>query len=173
MNYFYFSLLVIFATIIYRRREYLLETAFIAVNTIFFLVIPLAILILDTDLQAAYLSRGFEVHNFAKQSIVICTIFSLSFYATVFISQLVFRSNRAGLPCSNDLKRINFHRIYSIGIFLGLVMRFIGGDIVHSSIYTLPWSLPSIYGISDHFYQVGVCCLFIDVFFVQATMQKK
>ena len=164
MNYFYALLLVIFTAIIYCRRENLLETAFIAVNTIFFLVIPIAILFLDLEPQEAYTSRGFDISSFANRSILLCTLLTFSFYVAVLISRLGFRNNRVGLPCSDELKRINFHKIYSLGILLGLLMRFIGGDIIHSSIYTLPWALPSIYGISDHFYQVGVCCLFIDVY---------
>ena len=50
-------------------------------------------------------------------------------------------------------------------VITGIILKIIGGDIVHSSIIRIPWSFTFLYGISDRIYYFGVMLTVINLYF--------
>lgn len=137
------------------RRD-LLAFTFISLFIFLFQIIPLIVVLIDG-----------ENIFYARQSIFFAGIFLISFYSVYKI----FGGNI--INTSKILKdNVNYFKKYSsIALYLltaGIILKIVGGDLVHSSIFLFPWSFPMLYGISDRIFFFGVMLIMVNIYFFGA-----
>lgn len=138
MLFIYISIIVL----IYIIRKDLLALTFTGLFYFLFCIIPAYIIYIDH-----------ENTPYAEKSI----IYGLIFLAGFFLVYLTFRTRQIS---KNSLfsQPPNTNILYSIYMplfFIGVLLKIMGGDLIHSSIYQLPWSFPALYGPADRVYYVG------------------
>ena len=137
-------------------RKDLLAFTFISLFIFLFQIIPLIVVFIDG-----------ENISYARQSIYFAGIFLISFY-TVY---KLFGGNK--INTSRILiDNVNYFKKYSsIAPYLltaGVILKIVGGDLVHSSIFLFPWSFPMLYGISDRIFFFGVMLIMVNIYFFGA-----
>lgn len=137
------------------RRD-LLAFTFISLFVFLFQIIPQIVVFIDG-----------ENISYARQSIYFAGIFLISFY----IVYRLFGRNK--INTSKFLKdNVNYFKKYSsIALYLlatGIILKIVGGDLIHSSIFQFPWSFPLLYGISDRIFFFGVMLIMVNIYFFGA-----
>jgi len=152
-DFFLYSILIITVYFIYYIRRDVLSLVFIGLSFFLFQFIPLVVI---------FFERKDTIY--ARQSIYFSGIFLLGFIFSYFI----FKPKKSSLS-SIFINNINYIKKYSsisgYLVITGIILKIIGGDIVHSSIIKIPWSFTFLYGISDRIYYFGVMLTVINLYF--------
>lgn len=144
MLFFLFPSIFFLIYIIKKRRDFLCFT-FLALFYFLFIAVPLcAIAINYESIELAEISL--------RSGLIFLTFFLLTYYLFSFnknkdTSIYLFQE-------SGKLNLLMDNAIYLV--FLGIIMKIIGGDLVHSSIYDIPWKIPLFYGFADRVYYLGI-----------------
>jgi len=152
-NLFLYSTLIFTVSLIYYVRRDLLSLVFIGLSFFLFQLIPLIVI---------FFERKDVIY--ARQSIYFSGIFLLGYILSYFI----FKPKRASLShiFINNMAFIKkYSSISAYLVITGIILKIIGGDIVHSSIIKIPWSFSFLYGISDRIYYFGVMLTVINLYF--------
>jgi hypothetical protein len=149
-NYFTGILILIF--IFKLRRDFL---CFTFLSLFFFLFVVIPVLIIETN------------HETSQQAIVALEesfIFLICFSCTYMLATFKEKSDSASFYFHNseELNFITNNSIYLI--YIGILIKIVGGDVIHSSIYYIPWQFPFLYGISDRIYYLGVLLICVSIY---------
>lgn len=141
-NYLISVLILIF--IIKIRRDFL---CFVFLSLFYFLFVLIPILIIETNHETSQ-----QAIIAIEESFIFLICFSSIYLLTTFNekrdSTLFYFYN------SEELDFVTKNAIYFF--FIGVLMKIAGGDLIHSSIYHIPWQFPILYGIADRIYYLGV-----------------
>lgn len=138
---------------LYYIRKNILALVFISLFSFLFVFIPWIVILFDR-----------QDILFAKQSIILSFIFIIGFT----ITNLMFKTknnNTNDLFYNNLINVEKYSQLSGYLILLGIILKIIGGDIVHSSIIKIPWSFSFLYGISDRIYYFGVMLTVLNIYF--------
>lgn len=149
MNYYIYSIALIAFCFAIRRN--ILSFVFLLIASTIFYYIPL--IFVDTDSK-------YSIH--AEKSIEMFGYFLGGYFFTYLI--LYFIDNKK-IDYKLTLPPVKIvERTYPITIALGLFLKLLGGDLIHMSIFLLPWSFPFLYGPADRIFQIGVGLLFVAIY---------
>lgn len=127
------------------RRDFLTFT-FLSIFYFLFIVIPFYVICID-----------YQTAAYAYSLIDISAIFIICFYLTYKIFLLGYRLNTVKLFFPEDGVNINILYKYAyFPLIIGVFLKILGGDLIHSSIFTIPWQNPILFGVSDRIFYLGV-----------------
>ncbi len=157
---FYFSLTIIFF-FLFKSRVDILFFVFTSLFLFLFIIIPLVVIYFDRkDIL------------YARESIRTALIFLSGLISTYFL--FIPRDKKL---VNIFLKNLNSIKVYSgLSLYLvviGIILKIVGGDIVHSSIIKIPWSFSFLFGISDRIYYFGVMLTVVNIYFFGYSKRNK
>lgn len=130
---------------IYRIRKDFLIFTFLSLFHFLYIVVPFySIFIQHQNSLLAYLS------------IELSLVFLFCFYIT-YRSLLFGRTiNTVDIFFHSGPKLQLMYKYAYLPLVAGIVLKLIGGDIIHVSIAVIPWKFPVLFGIADRIYYLGV-----------------
>ncbi len=131
--------------LIVRARSDFLVFTFFSLFFFLFVVIPFFILAID-----------YETSDLAIISLQNSIIFIIGFFVVYQFLNFGKIANTTiyYFEYSGFFKYIANKSVYIV--LVGILMKIAGGDLVHSSIFDIPWKFPVLFGISDRVYYLGI-----------------
>lgn len=149
----------------YKLRSNILIFVFLSFFIFMYILIPLISLLLNR-----------ENYTYALESIRLSAYFLIGFFTmtSIFLSEKnIKKSNIKNILKNNLLHIYRYRKLAKYLIIIGLISKFIGGDLFHSSIIVFPWSFTTLYGISDRIYYFGVLLAFFNIYFFGFSRENK
>jgi len=149
----------------YKLRSNILIFVFLSFFIFMYILIPFISLLLNR-----------ENYIYAAESIRLSSYFLIGFYSITSITlskKKIRKSNIKNILKYNLLHIYRHRKLAKYLIILGLILKFIGGDLFHSSIISFPWSFTNLYGISDRIYYFGVLLTFFNIYFFGFNRENK
>jgi hypothetical protein len=130
---------------VYRIRKDFLTFTFLSIFYFLFLVVPFYIILIE-----------YRTAPYAYYIIEISGIFIASFYLTYKIFSFGRPQNTVAIFFQHHENLFLLYKYSYYPLVLGVILKIIGGDLIHGSIFTIPWQFPILYGIADRIYYLGV-----------------
>ena len=149
----------------YKLRSNILIFVFLAFFIFMYILIPLITLILNRDNSI-----------YAIESIRLSSFFLIGFFSitsTLISKKTIDKSNIKNILKNNLIHIYRYRKLAKYLIIIGIILKFIGGDLFHSSIIVFPWSFTTLYGISDRIYYFGVLLIFFNIYFFGFSRENK
>jgi hypothetical protein len=147
------SLVIVVGALVYQLRKDFLTFTFLILFLILYLVVPFYTIIIEhQNSSLAYLS------------IELGAVFITVFYITYRLSHLGRTVNSVDVFYRDYPALSLLYKHAYLPLFVGIILKLIGGDLVHASIFAIPWKVPLVYGIADRIYYLGVMISFLSLY---------
>ncbi len=157
---FYLGLAIIFF-ILFKSRVDILFFVFTALFVFLFIIIPMIVI---------YFDRKDIIY--ARESIRTAFLFLIGLISTYYI--FIPKNKRLIDVFIKNMRVIKIYSGLSFYLVLfGILLKIVGGDIVHSSIVKIPWSFSFLYGMSDRIYYFGVMLTVVNIYFFGFSNRNK